>query len=150
MATYSITQILNGYNGVYEDCDRRERTTHTAESCTVLYEIICDEGESELIIPSHDGEYALTHVGYTQGFRPAHEEWDDWHHCKGGMRIPDQYFPSPISLNVPASVKRITIPKTVKSVSQAAFEGLTDVIFEVHPDNPYLTVVDNKIVWKKK
>ena len=36
MATYSITQILNGYNGVYEDCDRRERTTHTAESCTVL------------------------------------------------------------------------------------------------------------------
>ena len=66
------------------------------------------------------------------------------------MRIPDQYFPSPISLNVPASVKRITIPKTVKSVSQAAFEGLTDVIFEVHPDNPYLTVVDNKIVWKKK
>jgi hypothetical protein len=27
---------------------------------------------------------------------------------------------------------------------------LTDVIFEVHPDNPYLTVVDNKIVRKKK
>lgn len=109
--------------------------------------------DTVLTIPSHFPEWdePLTHIGYREKFSEGYEKWVDWHHpSKGCEYVHPRYDLLDRNLKIPPYVKKIVIPETVSHVSDAAFADAVDVIFEVHPDNPYLTVVDNKIVRKPR
>ena len=147
MAYYKTKVLREGYDG--EDGDAGNTTVHIANCYTVLVKINCAPDDEVLIIPSHYGKNPITHIGYYESYTPSHQEWVDWHHCKGGVYYPAHYSLFGASLDIPENIKKIIIPETVKKISSSAFKNANGVIFEVHPDNPYLTVEDNKIVEKK-
>ena len=148
MATYKTKLLCDGSDGVYEDCDSGKKTYYTAARFTVLVEVNCAPEDEVLTFPSHDDGKPITHIGYSQLYAPSREEWHDWHHCRGGVRYPAVYMLSDASLGIPANIKKIIIPETVQKISPRAFAGADSAVLEVHPDNPYLTVEDNKIVKK--
>lgn len=63
------------------------------------------------------------------------------------LNIPSRICRS-LTSNFPSVSRRSSSPETVKEFSRFAFVFAKNVIFEAHPDNPYLTVEDNKIVRK--
>ncbi len=155
MAKYEIEVLQIGYNGTLVDFDSGRRESYTPSSCVVVTAITCEKNAESLALPAYGSDCSetsspVTHVGYENGFIPKHEEWHDWHHCRGGQIRPDEYTLNPICLNLPSSIKTIHIPETVINISSKAFSNLEDVTFSVHPDNPKYTTFKGKLVHKHK
>ena len=152
MAKYKIEIIRNGYSGMRKCFDTRECESFVPNKYLTVTAITCEENEDTLTLPDYSSETQMpvTHVGYAESYTPSREEWEDWHHCKGGEIYPAQYTMYESCLNLPSSIKSIYIPKTIIDVSSEAFINLEDVIFSVDPDNPIYTTEDGKLVRKTK
>ena len=125
-----------------------DRITEEGVSLTAIE---VTEDEDTVIIPeAYEGE-PVSFIGYSQDFTPAHLHWHDWHHPgQGGDWEPDRYGYNYLALSIPPSVKRVVIPSTVRSICGSAFKGCPGVTIEVDPDNPWYTVRDNKLEYKKR
>lgn len=113
--------------------------------------ISADKDEETVVLPETYLGEDITHLGYSQAYEPAHEEWADWHHPGKGMtHVPERYSSHMQPLDVSPWVKKIVISKTVRTLSYDYRMGLDHITFEVDPENPYLTVEDGKVVPKRK
>lgn len=150
MATYTIHQLKHGsdYGCIEYDCYPRPRHERfsTPKVYKVLTEVICTEEDTVLHIPSHKGDEPVTHIGYREELVSSYRRWGDWQHDKGGEYYMDEYKLVDDCLNIPEHIEKIIIPETVSNISENAFQGAENVIFEVHPDNPYFKVVNNQLV----
>ena len=148
---YKAKQLREGRTGSCDINHDGNICTYTPQKHVVLVGVELGSDDEVLNIPSHfpDLEEPLTHIGYTEIFEDSYEKWCDWHHpSKGSTSVPARYVLEPISLNITPQVKKIVIPETVREISPKAFEGATNAVFEVHPDNPYFIVENNKPVSK--
>jgi hypothetical protein len=129
-----------------------ESKGNTTRVVGVITAIECEEGDEILKIPDRADEFdiPITHLGYKYEFEPAHEEWADWHHpSKGCDYVPDKHTLRNVCLDLPATVKKVIIPKTIESISFYAWKNREDLTFEVHPDNPKYTAKNGKIIRKE-
>ena len=149
---YKVEQMKKGNSGSYDFLNNGEFFTYNPETYVVLTAVTCEKSVEVLDIPARfpAWEAPLTHIGYMEEFVRAHVVYCDWHHPgKGEDYEPDCYYLRGAKMKFPAHIKKIIIPETVTDISYEAFDGVEDVIFEIHPDNPCFKVVDNKIVRKK-
>ncbi len=142
---YSTHLLKSGYHGTYD----REFLIPETYFCLTDIDVRCEPDGEVLYIPSSFGDSnLLTHIGYEQGYEEAYEDWIDWQHGKG-MSYPQRYFLKEISFKpLPDYIKKVVIPETVQSISKSAFDMYKNVIFEVHPDNPFFRVENNRLVKK--
>lgn len=148
---YKVKELREGRTGSYDFNLDGNITTYTPESYVVLVGVELGADDEVLNIPSQFPAFKnqLTHIGYKEEYEEGYERWCDWHHpAKGSEYVPACYTLKPISFNLSPKIKKIVIPKTVMKISPGAFSGASNAIFEVHPDNPYFIVKDNKIANK--
>ncbi|MBQ8689521.1 MAG: hypothetical protein IJ515_04070 [Clostridia bacterium] len=102
MATFEIEKIKIGYKG------------GDYSYVLSIKDIKFDENDETVRLPdTYNGE-PITHVGYSQTFIPAHEEWADWHHpSKGSDFVPAKYDKQLNLIHVPEHVKKIILPSTI-------------------------------------
>ncbi len=149
MTLFHAAKLRNGYTG---RSNYSYGSDYTPDVYVVLTSIDYSPEDTVLTIPSHfpEWEEPLTHIGYSEHFEEGYEKWVDWHHpSKGCEYVPARYDLRDINLKIPPYIKKIVIPETVRRISDTAFADAVDVVFEVHPDNPYYEVVDNKITIKR-
>ncbi len=106
--------------------------------------VTAEKGEEEIVFPSHYEGREVTHIGYEQEYTEGEMRYHDWHHPAQGMEYePARYDARAVCLHIPATVRRIVIPKGVKSVGSVAFRDFADhAVIEIDPENPYLTKSD--------
>lgn len=113
--------------------------------------------EDELILPETFQGYPLVYIGYQQDYTPEHVRDHDWHHPSQGSDgyYPKEYYPKAHNYpaDFPKNLKKIFIPKTVRYICEEFFKDAStkycpNLVIEVDPENPYLKVVDNKVVRK--
>lgn len=137
MAGFDVIRIKYGYEG-----------RSMSEYITVK-EILFEEGDEVITLPSEFEGESVTHFGYAQGFTKAHEEWADWHHPgKGSDFVPDQYHFDYPEYRFPDSVKTVIIPASMIDISYTAVRALKTVSVEVAPDNPRYMAIDGVLCYK--
>ena len=139
MAKFVVERLKSGYVDM------------TINEYLVITDIICDERDEVLVLPSfYEGE-AITRIGFCQGFTPEHEEWADWHHpAKGLTWVLDHYFILSKKIVLPDTVKKVVIPSTIDGISSEMKEAFEAITCEIDPENKFYKMEDGKIVWYKK
>ncbi len=122
-----------------------------------LTDIIYEDTDEVVVLPSEYEGRPITHFGYKQDFEEKEARWHDWHHPAQGMDYtPARYYLSCKFCEPPAHVKKVIFPATAKNIFTNIFntdsvfhpERQYSVLIEIDENNPVYRVEDNKIVLK--
>ena len=112
-----------------------------------------DPTDTVIYMPETFDGKPITHFGFYHKFEPGYERYHDWHHPSQGMEYEPPTYTLYGKITKPHSrIKRVVFPKTARRIFwniMDDFNHKRGIIYEIDPENPYLTVVNNEIVAKK-
>jgi len=115
-----------------------------------INEIIFEDDDEIVTIPSEYNGMPITHVGYRQGIIEAHVRFHDWHHPSQGYGeyVEDEYvLERGYYIYFPSTLKKLIFPKTVKVICTNIFNyNSNHVTFELEPGLDDYMIIDGKIV----
>lgn len=112
--------------------------------------IFPDKGEKVIELPSHYNGKPVLCIGYHQGKLEGSVRYHDWHHPAQGFDgyDPALYFAKKDSnFALPPRIKKIIFPAEIRLFRPDVFNKKKNIIYEVHPDNKFIRVEDNKLVY---
>ncbi|MBR2341278.1 MAG: hypothetical protein IKA72_02585 [Clostridia bacterium] len=105
-----------------------------------------ENDETAYLPPSFNGE-PICWVGYKQDYAPAYERWHDWQHpSQGSEWVEAKYTRQYCSILVPAYVKKIILPATIKDFPSPPFKAEGKLSVEVSPDNPHCEYLTKRLI----
>ncbi len=139
MAKFVLEVLKQGYEG----------STICQFAC--LKAVIFDESDEVVVAPSMYQDLPVTHLGYKQGFEPAHEHWHDWHHPTAygsEWREAQHTLEYATDIVVPQHVKLFVLPKHLKQVRTRCIVLRGNTTLQIDPGNPNIQIVNNQIEYK--
>ena len=135
----------------FKICTVRDGVVGKEKVFLAVTSLSLDEGETEMIFPESAGGETVTHIAFEERHYEAEYRDHDWHHpAQGGDYYPERYEAWPVELDIPESVTRIRIPKTVQRVGYLAFRRAKDrSIIEIDPENPYIIMREDGYICEK-
>ncbi len=101
--------------------------------------VIADEGEEIIYLPSTFEGEEITHLGYMQGHEEGGERFHDWHHpAQGSEYVEEKYYATVAHFDLPKSVKKLVVSHTIKEVCAYSYTFCKHVELVIPEDHPYL------------
>ena len=112
----SVKLVSWNVNGI-RACLKKGFEDSEITEIVAIENVLFDEGDETVTLPDTFLGKPITHLAYQQDVIPAHEHFADWHHpSQGSEWRAKEYRLSGISISVPARVKKIIIPATIKYI----------------------------------
>lgn len=137
MARFIYEEIKLGYEG------------RICKTLLAVKDIIFEDDDREVFIPSEHNGIPVTHIAYRQGYVEEHVRFHDWHHpAQGdGYFVPKEYVVNTASaIMIPDHVEKLVFPASVTDIYGFAFRFADPCKLVLDPAIKGYEVKDNKIV----